>query len=56
MAELTGLLPAATLRRGAAYWLGSYWALTRWHLASLRMWVMMLTVVQVMAGAGGWPG
>jgi ABC-2 type transport system permease protein len=45
-------LPAVTLRRGVAYWLGSYRALTHWHLAGLRMWLMLLTVVQVMTGAG----
>jgi len=38
------------LRGGVSYWLESYRALTRWHLASLRMWLMLLTVVQIMAG------
>ena len=52
MTELAGLLPPASLRRGIPYWLGSYRALTRWHLAGLRMWLMLLTVVQVMTGAG----
>ncbi|HEV2256414.1 MAG TPA: ABC transporter permease [Streptosporangiaceae bacterium] len=45
-------LPAATLRTGVTYWAGSYQALARWHLASLRMWLMLLTVVQIMTGAG----
>jgi len=52
MTELAGLLPPVSLRRGLSYWLGSYRALTRWHLAGLRMWLMLLTVVQVMTGAG----
>jgi ABC-2 type transport system permease protein len=52
MTELTAPLSATRLRGGAGYWLDSYRALTRWHLASLRMWLMLLTVVQVMAGAG----
>ncbi len=52
MADLAGPLPPVTLRGGVPYWLGSYRALTRWHLSSLRMWVMLLTVVQIMAGAG----
>jgi ABC-2 type transport system permease protein len=45
-------LPPATLRKGTAYWLASYWTFTHWHLASLRIWVTLLAVVQIMAGAG----
>jgi ABC-2 type transport system permease protein len=52
MTELASPLPPVSLRRGASYWLGSYRTLVRWHLAGLRMWVMLLTVVQVMTGAG----
>jgi ABC-2 type transport system permease protein len=52
MAGLATPLPPATLRRGTRYWLASYRAVTRWHLASLRIWVLLLAVVQVMAGAG----
>jgi ABC-2 type transport system permease protein len=40
------------LRGGLAYWMESYRTLTRWHLASLRVWLMLLTVVQIMSGAG----
>ena len=29
-----------------------YWLLTRWHLAGLRTWVMLLAAIQVMAGGG----
>lgn len=52
MTELADPLPPVSLRRGISYWLGSYRTLTRWHLASLRMWLMLLTVVQIMTGAG----
>jgi ABC-2 type transport system permease protein len=52
MTELAGLPPPVSLRSGTSYWLASYRALTRWHLVSLRMWLMLLTVVQIMAGAG----
>ena len=52
MAAVTWPQPAVTLRRGLPYWLESYRALIRWHLAGLRMWVMLLVVIQVMAGAG----
>jgi ABC-2 type transport system permease protein len=52
MAAITGPQPAATLRRGLPYWLASYLALTRWHLAGLRMWVALMVVIQIMAGAG----
>ncbi|MGE5287467.1 MAG: ABC transporter permease [Micromonosporaceae bacterium] len=45
-------LPPATLRRGPPYWLHSYWTLTRWHLAGLRMWLSLLTAIQILAGAG----
>lgn len=43
---------SGTLRKGVPYWAESYWTLIRWHLASLRMWLMLLTVIQIMAGAG----
>ena len=52
MASLAGSLPSVTLRRGVPYWLKSYQSLARWHLASLRIWVMLLLVIQIMAGAG----
>lgn len=52
MTELAAPLHPVSLRRGMPYWLASYRALTRWHLAGLRMWLMLLTVVQVMTGAG----
>ena len=52
MTAYTGLLPPVTLRKGVTYLAGSYWTLTRWHLASLRMWLMLLIVIQIMSGAG----
>lgn len=48
----SGAVLPGTLRGGVSYWTASYRTLIRWHLASLRMWMMLLTVVQVMAGAG----
>ena len=52
MTELTAPLSATRLRGGVRYWLDSYRALTRWHLASLRMWLMLLTVILGDGGAG----
>jgi len=52
MAAVTGLAPSATVRKGLPYWAESYWAMTRWHLIGLRMWLGLLVVVQIMAGAG----
>ncbi len=52
MASPAGPLPSVRLRRGMPYLLASYRTLTRWHLASLRIWVMLLIVIQIMAGAG----
>jgi ABC-2 type transport system permease protein len=44
--------PAVTLRSGYQFWLASYRAMVRWHLAGLRLWLSLLAVVQVLAGAG----
>jgi len=33
MTAYTGALPPVSLRRGISYWLESYRAVTRWHLA-----------------------
>jgi hypothetical protein len=52
MAAIAAPQPVATLRRGLPYWLASYLALTRWHVAGLRMWVGLMVVIQIMAGAG----
>jgi ABC-2 type transport system permease protein len=49
---LAAELPAITLRRGYRYWLASYRIMVRWHLTGLRLWLSLLAVVQVLAGAG----
>jgi len=36
----------------AAGWAGGYWLMTRWHLAGLRIWLAVLAVIQLLAGAG----
>jgi ABC-2 type transport system permease protein len=43
--------PAGVLAR-AADWGNGYWVMTRWHLASLRIWLAVLAVIQVLAGGG----
>ena len=40
------------VRVGPAYWLGGYRTMLRWQLTSLRASLPLLTVVQVMVGAG----
>jgi ABC-2 type transport system permease protein len=54
MTMATVTLPHARLevRGGPAYWLGSYRTMLRWQLASLRIWLPTLALVQVLAGAG----
>ncbi len=58
MAELAwtpppAIAPSSTiLRSGVPYWLHSYRALIRWHLAGLRMWLSLLASIQILAGAG----
>lgn len=52
MAAAELVRPAITLRRGYPFWLASYRAMVRWHLVGLRLWLSLLAVVQVMAGAG----
>lgn len=52
MATLAPPGPASRTRHGPAYWLRAYRAMVRWHLVSLRLWLPVLMVVQVLAGAG----
>jgi len=52
MHDAAVVMPRAATRTGAAYWLHSYWIGTRWHLAGLRMWLSLLTVIQILAGTG----
>lgn len=49
---MTTIAPPINVRRGAARWWRDYISMLRWHLASLRMWFVTLTVVQVLTGAG----
>ncbi len=44
--------PMLEVRRGASYWLHGYRVMLRWELTSLRMWLPLVTVVQILAGAG----
>jgi ABC-2 type transport system permease protein len=44
--------PEFAVRRGPTYWLEGYWAMLRWHLTSLRLWLPLLAAVQILAGAG----
>jgi ABC-2 type transport system permease protein len=44
--------PEPVVRRGFSRWVDGYAAMTRWELATLRMWLPMLMLIQVMTGAG----
>jgi len=44
--------PRLEVRGGPAYWLGGYRTMLCWQLASLRIWLPTLALVQVLAGAG----
>lgn len=55
MSTLTAAPPGAApviLRSGPAYWLGGYQAMVRWHLASMRLWLVLLVMVQILVGLG----
>jgi ABC-2 type transport system permease protein len=54
MTMTTVTVPYAPIvvRGGPAYWLGGYRTMLRWQLASLRVWLPALTVIQVLFGAG----
>jgi len=45
-------VPVPALRTGWAYWADGYRSMLRWHLASLRMWLMLLAMIQVLLGVG----
>lgn len=40
------------VRAGPAYWLQSYLVMIRWELTSLRAWLPIVMVIQVLGGAG----
>src|ERR1035437_8070323 len=44
--------PSTTLRSGSGYWLTAYRTMLRWHLSSLRMWLFLLVMIQIMFGVG----
>lgn len=46
------MVPHAAVERGAKHWWHEYDVMVRWHLASLRMWLVTLTIVQLLAGVG----
>lgn len=47
-----GVVPPAGVHRGAARLVDSFAAMLRWHLVSLRLWLTVLAVVQVLSGVG----
>jgi ABC-2 type transport system permease protein len=45
-------LPPGGVERGIGRWGRDYASMVRWHLASLRMWLITVLVVQVLSGVG----
>lgn len=43
---------AADVRSGPGHWWASFTAMVRWHLVSLRLWLGVLAVIQVLSGVG----
>jgi ABC-2 type transport system permease protein len=46
------IAPPVGLRHGAGRWWRDYAAMLRWHMASLRVWLPLLIVLEVAAGFG----
>jgi ABC-2 type transport system permease protein len=46
------ILPPGTVERGLRRSVRDYGSMVRWHLASLRIWLMMLGSVQALSGVG----
>jgi ABC-2 type transport system permease protein len=46
------ITPQVRLRRGAGEWFRSYRTMTRWEFAGMRMYLPLMVVVQILAGAG----
>jgi len=44
--------PLTGLRSGPAYWFTGYRTMLRWHLSSLRLWLTLLGMVQILIGVG----
>ncbi len=47
-----GIAPPTALRSGAAPWLSGYRLMVRWHLSSMRLWLVLLVMVQMLVGVG----
>lgn len=47
-----GIAPPTALRSGAGAWVAGYRAMVRWHLSSMRLWLMLLVMIQVLVGVG----
>jgi ABC-2 type transport system permease protein len=45
-------IPPGGVERGWARWGHDYGSMLRWHLTSLRMWLMTIAVVQALSGVG----
>ena len=48
----SGTAPPTALRSGAGAWVAGYRAMVRWHLSSMRLWLMLLVMVQMLVGVG----
>ena len=44
--------PGTTLRSGPRYWFTGYRTMLRWHLTSLRTWLFLLVMIQILVGVG----
>lgn len=44
--------PTADVRSGPRHWWSGFTTMVRWHLVSLRLWLGVLAVVQVLSGVG----
>ena len=44
--------PGSRVTRGGKYWWAKYVVMLRWHLASLRIWLATMSVIQVLSGVG----
>jgi ABC-2 type transport system permease protein len=49
---VSAIAPPVSVVRGSARWGRDYVSMLRWHLASLRVWLSLLIVLQVAAGVG----
>lgn len=47
-----GIAPPTALRSGPGAWVAGYRAMVRWHLSSMRLWLMLLVMVQMLVGVG----